>query len=135
MKYLTTYLLASTLFIGELHTFWESDPGLEKYNWIWTVQRPMSIQWNIKYLTDQVLPIIYFIAFFYYGKTHNKVNKTTVLSFLIFVSIDTFMYFYNYKTEGYWKMYLWIPVFWLIIYNWKGKMSDKLWSQMPPFGK
>lgn len=122
-KYATTYILTLSLLIGELHTYWEK--GVQHVqNWIIARDVPMSIQWNVKLATDQLNYILYFIAAFYYGKTLNLVNKSTVLSFIALSVIDTCMYFYNYKTYGFGIVYILYVCLWIIIFyylSWKKK--------------
>lgn len=123
-KYITTYLLALTLPLGELHTCWEKSEPVEQ-NWIWKVSRPMSTQWNVKYAVDQILPIFYILAALFYTK--NRVNKTTVLSFIFLISVDTLMYFYNFKTYGYGWTYFSVALFWVIVYFWRSQ-NKQTWN-------
>lgn len=120
MKYLTTYLLAATILIGELHTFWERS-SLQVSNWIIFRYVPMSLQWNIKFAADELNPILYFIAFLLYGKYPNRVNKTTVKTFIWFCTIDAGLYFLNWKTFSYGYMYVALIIIWFVTYHWKYK--------------
>lgn len=114
-KYATSMILAATLPLGELHTFWERDTRVQ--NWILDRTVPMTIQWNVKYLTDQVWWILVFIAMLLY--VENRINKATALSFLVFSVLDLFMYIYNFKTYDYGYVYFIIAIIWIIFYKWK----------------
>jgi hypothetical protein len=124
--YLTTILLILTLPLGELHTFWSTDT--EVHNWIWKVERPMTIGWNIKFAVAQVNLILYFLAWLLY--VANRVNKTTVIAFLFLAILDTVFYFYDYKTGDYGKLYFWFIGFWLIVFYWtRGAARIKTWKR------
>lgn len=103
-KYLTTYILASTILIGELHNFWATDPRIS--NWIIIEYHPMLLQWNVKYTTDQIIPLFYLSALLLY--INNKVNRIVARTFLLWSIVDIWLYFYNYKHEGYYQVYFWI---------------------------
>jgi len=116
-RYATSLILASTLIIGEIHTFWErSSPVL--HNWILARFVPMTIQWNTKLALEQLNFILYFVAFYLYGFTPNKINRTTVKAFIWFCVIDTAAYFYNWKTFSYYYVYLFLVIIWLTMYFW-----------------
>lgn len=114
-RYLFSYILGFTLIIGEVHTFWERGKQ-ELSNWIIDRYVPMTTQWNVKCVTDQLWYILVFTAIYFYRA--NRVNKTTVKAFICFAIIDTLFYFWNWKTYGYGYTYLWVAALWLIIYNW-----------------
>lgn len=114
-RYASTILLSLTLFIGEVHTFWERGP-LRPQNWIWKVQREMPLQWNIKFAADQLCFIMLCAAFLLYSP--NRVNRATAVTFFCFAIIDTLLYFYNYKTYGYGYIYLILTGIWLYAYFW-----------------
>lgn len=135
-KYAVTYLLWSTILIGELHTFFdknvvsvlkdgkrvlvEKQPDgsykePKRYNWIIARPYPLTLSKNIKDAAGQLIFIIYFVAFYLYGKTPNPVNKATVLSFIAFVTIDGLAYFYNHKTFNYHIVYFAVIVIWIIL--------------------
>lgn len=115
-KYATTYLLGFTFPIGEIHTFWER-ASQEPVSWILTKYTPMPIQWNVKYVGDQVNFILIAVAMHLYGKTPNGVNKASVLAYICYAVIDTLMYFYDYKTFNYYIVYFIIAVIWLILWK------------------
>jgi hypothetical protein len=125
-KYATTLILALTIFIGELHTFWERS-SYEAVNWIWKRSTPMALQWNIKFVALQVNYVLWFIAAYYYGKYPNRGNKTTVITFIWLAVLDMGMYFYNYKTQYFGSVYLWLVVIWLLTYYWKN-IWQYLWK-------
>lgn len=114
-RYAATILLSLTLFIGEVHTYWEGRP-LRPQNWIWKVSREMPLQWNIKLASVQLNMILIFLAFLLY--VPNRVNKATAVTFFWFAVLDTVLYFYNYKTFGYGYLYLVLAVIWLMAYFW-----------------
>lgn len=112
-QYATTLIVWASLLVGELHTFWEN--GTAKVNWILTKEVVMPIQWNVKYAADELWFIL--MAFAIYLFKDNRINRTTALSYAVFCMADMFMYFYNYKQEGYGAMYTLLLITWIIIYN------------------
>lgn len=120
MKYATTILLACTIVIGELHTVWERQP-VRYENWIINRNVPMSVQQNVKNACDQLNFILYFVAFLSYAGHCNRVNKTTVKTFAVFMFADAALYFWNYKTYDYYIVYFWLIGIWALIYliKWK----------------
>lgn len=127
-KYISSILLSLTLFIGEIHTFWEKSFPKEQ-NWIIAKYVPMTVQWNIKYASMQLVVILYFLAFVLYVK--NKVNRTTVLAFLILSILDTALYFYNFKTQSFGSVYLWFAFFWIWMYYGKD-FYNWIWFKLHP---
>jgi hypothetical protein len=133
VKYITTYLLAATLLIGELHTFWGKGvisveqngkkvllrDGLPvpKENWILFRSVPMTMQKNVKEAGSELIFILYFIAAWFFAKYPNRVNKTTVLTFICFMVMDAAMYFVNFKTWHYGYIYFVIALIWLYLYH------------------
>lgn len=115
--YATTYVLLLTIYLGEVHTFWEKQNPPVIQNWIWRKPTPMSIQWNVKQAVDQLNYILVFVAALLYRK--NKVNRTTLKAFIFYCSVDTLMYFYNYKTFDYGYVYLGVGTIWILMYFWK----------------
>lgn len=126
-RYLTTIILACTLFIGEFHTIWNNDSRVQ--NWIWRYDAPMSLAWNVKLAANQLIIILYFIAWILY--VPNKVNRTTIVAFLLLSIVDTFLYFYNYKTEEFGKVYVWFAFFYALVYFGK-RISKWLWEKLHP---
>jgi len=112
-KYLTTWLLILSIFIAESHSYLGRYSEI-KQNWIFTLDRTMEMQWNVKYLADQINAIIYFFAMYFY--IPNRANKTTVISFIILCFIDLIMYFHNYKTLNYGSVYVWVITIWGLIF-------------------
>lgn len=112
-KYTTTILLIISVFIAEAHSY-TGKYAMLKQNWIWTIDRTMELQWNIKYLSDQINAVIYFVAMYFY--TPNRVNISTVLSFIILCVIDFLMYLHNFKTLHYGSVYAWIVMLWGIMF-------------------
>lgn len=112
-KYATTWLLVISIFIAESHSYLGRYSEIRQ-NWIFTVDRTMEMQWNVKLLSDQINAIIYFFAMYFY--IPNRKNKATVISFIILCFVDLLMYFHNYKTLYYGSVYVWISLLWLGIY-------------------
>lgn len=75
----------------------------------------MPLNWNVKYLTDEVLFIMMGFAVLYY--VPNRTNRTSVISYIVFCVIDLLMYFINYKTDGYGFIYTALLITWILIYN------------------
>ncbi len=128
-KYAATWLLVLSIFIAESHSY-AGKYAMLKQNWIWAIDRTMELQWNLKYLADQINAIIYFFAMYFY--IPNKVNRTTVISFIILCFVDLAMWFHNYKTLYYGSIYLWLSLFWVIIFyintvKWK---TITLWKKI-----
>lgn len=109
----------TTLPIGELHTFWHDDRTVQ--NWILNRPTPMLIQWNVKYLSAEVITIIYFLAWYFYKP--NKLNRATVAAFLLLAILDLFVYLYNFKTGLFGGVYFWFLVFWMIAMYGKGAVN------------
>lgn len=95
--------------MGEIHHYVGSG---QVSNWIYTHPMPMPLEWNIKLAMNQLSVITYFIAWLLW--VPNKTNWATVRAFLLLAVLDTFLYFYNYKTNGYAPAYLWFIGFWLL---------------------
>lgn len=113
-RYLTTWLLIFSIVIAESHSYLPERYALKKENWILTVDRTMEVRWNVKYLSDQTNAILYFLAMFFYNR--NKVNKTTVLTFIILCLIDLVMYVHNFKTLHYGSVYVWSLGVWAVVF-------------------
>lgn len=118
-KYRTTLLIWASLLIGELHSLWEK--CTTNQNWILTKKVVMPIEWNVKYVSDEVWFIMMALAILFYEK--NRINRTTVLAYTAFCIIDMFMYFYNYKREGYGAVYTFLLIAWILIYNYGSERS------------
>lgn len=110
-KYATTWLLILSIVIAESHSYISEIPYLpkdfatRKQNWILTVDRTMEVQWNVKFLSDEINAVLYFLAMFFYNR--NKYNKATVVAFIFLCFVDLIMYFHNYKTLHYGSVYIW----------------------------
>ena len=111
-KYLTTILMASTLLIGEVHTFWEKKPEV-KENWIVNRYEPMSIQWNVKMAGEELILLMYFIAAWFLSLYPNHTNKTTVKVFIFAQLADIALYFWNFKTYNYHILYICMVLLWV----------------------
>lgn len=119
-KYATTWLLILSIIIAESHSYISEIPYLpkdfatRKENWILTVDRTMEIQWNVKYLSNEINAILFFIAMLFYNKRWG--NKTTVITFIALCFIDLGMYFHNYKTLHYGSVYVWTAAIWILVF-------------------
>lgn len=113
-KYLFIALLALSLALGELHSFWNKDTGV--YNWILRDYVPMTIAWNIRTLASGLQPMIWFAAFWFYKP--NRANRSALAAFILATSLDFLMLMYNYKRWGYGHLYLWVAGFWLLVFFW-----------------
>ena len=119
-QYATTLIIWASLIIGELHTLWENSKVSE--NWIITKYVPMPVQWNVKYVTDEIWFIMMGVAIYLF--IPNRINRTTVKSYTLFCAWDLVMYFYNYKQAGYEAIYTYLLIAWIIIYNRNGNSTS-----------
>ena len=108
-----------SMIIGELHTLAEKSTWFG--NWIINDNKPMSLQWNIKYAGEEIQGLFIAMAFFFY--TDNKFNRTTAKSVVFYYIIDTLFYFYNYKLDGYGWTYTLTLIAWILIYNYGGRST------------
>lgn len=113
-KYLTTWLLIISIVIAESHSYIPEPYASKKENWILTINQTMEVRWNVWFLSDQINAILYFLAMFFYNR--NKVNKTTVLTFIILCLIDLVMYVHNFKTLHYGSVYVWSLGVWAVVF-------------------
>jgi len=107
--YGTTWLLILSVIVAESHSYLGNFATV-KQNWIYSIDRTMEMQWNVKYLSDQVNLILYFLAMFIYKE--NGINRATVITFLSLSIIDLGMYFHNFKTLHYGSVYVWMLLTW-----------------------
>lgn len=114
MKYLTTWLLLASIVIAESHTYIPEKYATLKQNWIYSVDWTIELRWNVKYLSDQINAILYFLAMFFYNK--NTINKATVMTFIFLCCIDLVMYVHNAKTLYYGSAYVWTLGIWALVY-------------------
>jgi len=77
----------------------------------------MTQKWNMQGLEQQVIVILYFVAFLAWRPT--KINRTTIRAFIYAGVIDTIMYFYDYKKPLFFgSVYVWLVGVWLLVYFW-----------------
>lgn len=110
-RYTSTILIVTSLFIGEVHTFWERRP-VEVQNWIYAKPTPMSVQWNVKFAASELSYLLLALALLLY--TPNRVNKSTATALVCFAAFNILAYFYNYKTFDYGLLYIVFIIAWII---------------------
>jgi hypothetical protein len=110
-QYATTWVLALILLLSGA---WSMFPDTGSYNLIIHEYRPMSMAWNVRYISDQLIFILYPIAVLLWK--NNRVNTVTAKCFILLAIIDTLFYFWNYKTTDYGIVYFWYVGLWLLIY-------------------
>ena len=116
MRNISSYIIAATIAIGEIHTFWERSSH-KPVSWILKRDVPLTIQWNIKNITDMVNWILIVVAMMLYRPTRE--NRITAWFYLVFCLLDMVMYFYNYKTYNYHVVYFIMGISWgfFILHN------------------
>lgn len=120
MRYKTTILIWASLLVNEAHTLFEKSKEVQ--NWILFKYRPMSIDWNLRYLADEISPLLVALALLVYQK--NRINDTTVKFLVAYGIVDLVLYFINYKDkEVYRYVYLFLIISWIIIYKYGTKRS------------
>ncbi len=122
--YTTSILLWLALILGELHSYFPDGP--ETYNLILRKYVPMTANWNVWFIGVNVQWLLLIMAIRFYR--HNKHNRVTIRVFTYFAIIDIFLYFYNWKTYEYGKVYIWMAAAWLLMYYWK-QITAFLWLQ------
>lgn len=126
-KYVTTLILLLSLIVQEVHIFFPDDVN-NQVNLIWMNYKPMTLAWNIRYIENEVLPLLYFMAFYLY--VPNFQNRLSVRVFLYFYIVNLIMYFCDFKAlENYYKIYLWMAGFWILAYKWK-RITAYLWETL-----
>lgn len=129
-KYATTWLIILSIIIAESHSYIPERYATMKQNWILTVDRTMEVQWNVKYLSDQINVILFFLAMLFYNR--NWWNKTSVITFIALCFIDLGMYFHNYKTLHYGSVYVWGAGIWVLVF-FSRTLSEKTLSLLGLF--
>jgi hypothetical protein len=103
-KTLPVLLLLSTYLLGEAHHLFSST---ETQNWIIFAYKPMTIPWNVKYLSEEVNRIIEAISFLlmlYMRKGAEELYILVLIEYLVYRILDIVAYFLNFKTESYWHV-------------------------------
>lgn len=113
------------LIVGELHCYFPDGP--ETYNLVWRKYVPMTANWNAWFIGINVQWMLLIIAIGCWSK--NKHNLITLRVFTYFGLIDFILYFYNWKTYEYGKVYIWMAAAWLLMY-YKKKITGYLWLQL-----
>lgn len=97
-------------------------------NWYLGKYDPMYVSWNVRYAVDQLQWIIVPLICLSYGKTPNRVNRTSMIVFLLWAFFDTISYFYNDKTRGYYIVWALLALSWWITYKllrWTTQLNRK----------
>lgn len=116
-RYATTLLIWASLIVGEVHTFFENSQSVQ--NWIVFDYVPMLLQWNVKFLGNELTGILIGLALILYQE--NRINRTTAKVYILFMIADFLMYFCTYKRDWYEWVYLFVLISWILIYNSDGK--------------
>lgn len=112
-KYIPIFILACTYLIGQAYTF-VSDTEIQ--NWILYAHKPMTIAWNVKYLSEEVNRVVEAIAFLMMLKGARDIYKLAILEYLLYRVLDIIFYFYNFKTTNYWYLFLILGTIIALIY-------------------
>ena len=117
-EYATFWLLWLGMVVTEFHTLFFNF-GTSKSNWIIGEYVPDTLDWNIKNLEQVLVPIILVGGLMLYRE--NKINRITRKVLFIWLIIDGFMFYLNYKQQD---LYIWVyPVLaaiWIWLYKRKG---------------
>lgn len=124
MKYLPTYLMCLMYAAGEL---WRLG-SLRVSNWFIAYYWPLTEEWNIKYASGELQWLIVSLMVFTYPSRRYKANSVSIMVFIFWCCVNVWLHFYNFKTQNYEYVYLWLSLAWVLLYFWKGKTADKLWE-------
>lgn len=124
-KYLFAIFWISTILFAELHTFFARKTGQD--NWIIARYHPMTLQWNIWFVVQELNYFLMVAGVWFWQR--NRVNSTTLRVFTYFAAVDILLYFYNFKTYEYGKVYIWMAAAWLLIY-FKKQITGFLWRTL-----
>jgi len=121
-KLMPIFLLCLTYFVGEAHTFWQNDTTVQ--NWILFAYKPMTVQWNVKYLSEEIINVMVVVAFSMMLKNGwNKYYGVTATIYLTYRLLDVVFYFATFKTYNYYWIFLIISLF--EVYLWyKNGITD-----------
>lgn len=100
-QYLTAILIYWSFIVAELHKLFKGNFAMVKVSLF--KSEPMPLQWAVKYTCDQLVWIMIAVAMYYVNTL--SVNRNAIKVMLYWTILDTFTYFYNYKTVGYGQMY------------------------------
>lgn len=122
MRYLPAILIYSSFVIAELHNFFTDR--------IVNFHHPMPMAWAVKFTTDQIVWLVIATAMVLMTKYKNRENTLAAKVLLVWVVIDTVVFFYNYKTYLYGQTYIILCL--IIIIVRKGRyIADKIRSYLP----
>lgn len=100
-RYLTAILIYWSFIVAELHKLFKGNFAMVKVSLF--NSEPMPLQWAVKYTCDQIVYIMIALSIYYVNTL--SVNRNAIKVMLCWAILDTFTYFYNYKTVGYGQMY------------------------------
>lgn len=100
-RYLTALLIYSSFTVAEIHKLFVGSPIKVKVSLL--NSEPMPLQWAVKYTCDQIVYIMIALSIYYVNTL--SVNRNAIKVLLCWTILDTFTYFYNYKTVAYGQMY------------------------------
>lgn len=112
-RYATTLLIWLALVLNEAHCLFEGSTATFTFHGV-----EMTRQWFVWSLGNTVYCVLIGLAMMRYEA--NRINRTTVLSFVLFSLADLVMFAVNYRSTGYWFIYTMLFPGWVIIYNWQG---------------
>jgi hypothetical protein len=126
VKYLTTWLVLLSIVIAESHTYIPEKYAILKQNWIHTIDWTMTVRWNVKMLADEINAILYGFAMLCYNR--NRINKATVITFIVLCCVDLPMYLHNGNTLYYGSVYAWLLGIWTLAYYLLTKNAKTTWK-------
>lgn len=126
-------LLALTYVTGQAYLFFSHVKLVQ--NWILCQYKPMLVEWNVKFLSEEVNRIIEAIAFRWMVKkilkwADNKGIRASerfvfirfaLVEYLWYRVLDLCAYFYDFKTQRYWYVFAILTL--IMAYNWRKQLS------------
>lgn len=118
IKVLPIILLALTYLIDQAYTFFDNDRynSLGSVSWILDGSHAMPVSWNVKYLSDNVTWVVAVLALYMISLYPTKYNRLAAMLYLLYRFLDIIFYFYNFKTERYWFMFIILGTVMAIVY-------------------
>lgn len=115
MRYATAILISLTFAISGLTCLWHGQTQI--VNWIYARPTPMALEWNVKYLADEINALLIAVSIYTYRA--NPVNKSASIAYVFYCAVDIVLYFYDYKTGSYELLYFFLPFITLLAYYWR----------------